>query len=478
MSQEYFPDSRQGWNTLMPKPSKKTGHRSSQRDASSKQAADGELFRIVAETATDVIITIDEQSRILFVNAAVENVFGYPPKELVGREITILMPEYLRELHRTSISRYLATGQKHISWTAAALTGLHRSGREVPLEVSFGERVRRGKRIFTGFIRDVSERHHAQEDLHQSQEKYARMIQASPDAITLRTLPERLYLEVNEGFCRMTGYTAEEVLGKTSAELNVWADPDERRGTVEKILREGEIHEEEFRFRTKAGEVRFGQLAAVRVVVGNQQCMLSVTREINARKHAEGELRRSEANFRSLVDDAPFGVLQATLDGRVLQVNPALIRMLGYDSEAEICKLNMRDIYHEPKQRERLVEENSQKKDFHNLEVQWKRRDGEVITAMLSGHRVTGTDHAPSYYEVFAEDITARRILERQLLQSQKMEAIGRLAGGIAHDFNNLLGVVLGHTEILEDYAGRDSRLRQSVEAIHNATKRASSLTM
>jgi len=138
----------------------------------------------------------------------------------------------------------------------------------------------------------------------------------------------------------------------------------------------------------------------------------------------------------------------------------------------------MRDIYHEPKQRERLVEENSQKKDFHNLEVQWKRRDGEVITAMLSGHRVTGTDHAPSYYEVFAEDITARRILERQLLQSQKMEAIGRLAGGIAHDFNNLLGVVLGHTEILEDYAGRDSRLRQSVEAIHNATKRASSLTM
>src|SRR5258707_1125622 len=190
------------------------------------------------------------------------------------------------------------------------------------------------------------------------------MIQASPDAISLRTLPERLYLEVNEGFCRMTGYTTEEVLGKTSAELNVWADPDERRSTVEKILREGEIHEEEFRFRTKAGEMRFGQLAAVRVVVRNQQCMLSVTRDITARKHAEGELRRSEANFRSLVDDAPFGVLQATL------------------------------------------------------------------------------------------------------------------AGGIAHDFNNLLGVVLGHTEILEDYAGRDSRLRQSVEAIHNATKRASSLTM
>src|SRR5258708_39805260 len=98
----------------MPKPSKKTGPRSSQRDVSSEQAADGELFRIVAETATDVIVTIDKKSRILFVNAAVENVFGYRPKELLGQEITVLMPEYLRELHRTSISRYLATGKKHI----------------------------------------------------------------------------------------------------------------------------------------------------------------------------------------------------------------------------------------------------------------------------------------------------------------------------------------------------------------------------
>src|SRR5689334_11683982 len=146
-------------------------------------------------------------------------------------------------------------------------------------------------------------------ELRQSNERYVRMIQSSPDAITLRTLPERRYLEVNEGFCRITGYTAEEVLGKTSAELNVWADPGQRRSTVEKILREGEIHEEEFRFRTKSGEIRYGQLAAVRVVVGNQECMLSVTRDITERKQGEEELRRSEANFRSLVQDAPFGIL-------------------------------------------------------------------------------------------------------------------------------------------------------------------------
>src|SRR5690349_1314271 len=319
---------------------------------------------------------------------------------------------------------------------------------------------------------------HIVAELRQSNERYVRMIQSSPDAITLRTLPERRYLEVNEGFCRMTGYTAEEVIGKTSAEIHVWADPDERGATLQKVLREGEVHEEEFRFRTKSGEIRFGQLAAVKVAVGNQQCMLSVSRDTTEKKRAEEELRRSEANFRSLVHDAPFGILKVTLEGRILQANPALVNMLGYGSEEEVCELNMeRDVYQDPKQRQRLIEEHSQKEGFHNVEVQWKRKDGNVITALLNGRRVAGPDHAQTYFEEFAEDITQRRILERQLFQSQKMEAIGRLAGGIAHDFNNLLGVVLGHTEILEEAAGQDKRLQRSVEAIHSATQRAAALT-
>lgn len=462
----------------MAKPRKKT-RPSSRARSSSKQALDGDLFRIVAETATDVIITIDEQNRILFVNPAVKNILGYGPEELLGHEVSILMPEYSRELHRAPIQQHLARGQTRISWKAALMTGLHRDGREIPLEVSFGEQVRSGTRIFTGILRDVSERRRASEELRQSREKYARMIQSSPDAVTLRTLPERRYLEINEGFTRLTGYTAEEVIGKTSAELHVWADPDQRRQTLDRILREGEVHEEEFRFRTKSGEIRYGQLAAVSLLVGDQRCMLSTTRDITERKQAEELLRRSEANFRSLVQDAPFGILRATLDGEILHANPALVSMLGYDSEAELSRLNLeRDIYCDPQQRQHLIEENAQKDDFHNVEVQWKRKDGKAITVLLSGHRVAGSDHRPAYYEIFAEDITSRRTLERQLLQSQKMEAIGRLAGGIAHDFNNLLGVVLGHVEILEKQTARDAVLRKSVEAINGATQRAAALTM
>ena len=457
----------------MAKPRKKSPRRPRQAKTSAGHPLNGDLFRIVAETATDIIVTIDERNRILFINSAVEKVLGYPAKELVGREITILMPGYLK-----AMDKYIAAGQRYMPWTVAAMTGLHRTGREVPLEVSIGEQLHSGEHIFTGILRDISGRQRIEEELRQSNEKYARMIQSSPDAITLRTLPERRYIEVNEGFCRMTGYAPEEVIGKTSSELNVWADPDQRGVTLQKVLREGEVHEEEFRFRTKSGEIRFGQLAAVTVAVGNQQCMLSVSRDITERKRAEEELRRSEADFRSLVHDSPFGILKVTLEGRILQANPALVNMLGYESEEDLCARNMeRDVYHEPKQRQRLVEENSQKEGFHNVEVQWKRKDGNIITALLNGRRVAGPDPAQTYYEVFAEDITQRRILERQLFQSQKMEAIGRLAGGIAHDFNNLLGVILGHTEILEESAGRDRRLQRSVEAIQSATQRAAALT-
>src|SRR5262249_18698524 len=96
-------------------------------------------FRTLAETASDAIITIDESGYIVFVNPAVEKVFGHAPRDLIGRDLTMLMPEYLRHLHRAGFARYQETGKKHISWAAVELPGLHQSGREIPLELSFGE---------------------------------------------------------------------------------------------------------------------------------------------------------------------------------------------------------------------------------------------------------------------------------------------------------------------------------------------------
>ena len=117
-----------------------------------------ESSRIIAETASDAIITIDTNSTILFVNPAAENIFGYSHDEMIGANLTMLMPEYLRHLHRQGLNNYITTGRKHISWNAVELPGLHKSGKEITLELSFGEFNQNGMRFFTGIARDISKR--------------------------------------------------------------------------------------------------------------------------------------------------------------------------------------------------------------------------------------------------------------------------------------------------------------------------------
>lgn len=128
-------------------------------------------FRTLAETASDAIITIDEDSTIIFVNAAAENVFGHTVAEMLGRELTLLMPEYLRHLHKAGFEKYVETGRRHLSWRAIELPGLHKSGREIPMEISFGEFTKNNNRFFTGVARDITERKRAEESLRRSREE-------------------------------------------------------------------------------------------------------------------------------------------------------------------------------------------------------------------------------------------------------------------------------------------------------------------
>lgn len=121
--------------------------------------------RIIAETASDAIITIDERSQILFVNRAATKIFGYATDEMLGAELTMLMPDYLRHVHRAGLKTYLETGNKHISWDTIRLPGLHKDGHEIPLELSFGEFLRDGQRFFTGIARDITERERVEKRL-------------------------------------------------------------------------------------------------------------------------------------------------------------------------------------------------------------------------------------------------------------------------------------------------------------------------
>jgi PAS domain S-box-containing protein len=127
-----------------------------------------EQYRVVVETLNDAIVTIDEDSTILIANRATERVFGYSSGELRGRSLTELMPERLRPLHVEALGRYMVSLKQRIRWDRLELTGLHKAGHEIPLEVSFGDHMQSGRRCFTGVLRDVSERKHWERELQDS----------------------------------------------------------------------------------------------------------------------------------------------------------------------------------------------------------------------------------------------------------------------------------------------------------------------
>jgi len=195
-----------------------------------------------------------------------------------------------------------------------------------------------------------------------------------------------------------------------------------------------------------------------------------------ALRSAQEELRRSEVNFRSLVTHAPYGICRCDFTGKLLDANPALLSMLGYSTVQELVGTHLGALYEDTQRWFDLADHLRTTIPFNGLIVEWKRKDGTVTVVRVSGRAVSNGIKGTTF-ELFAEDVTERRALEQQLRQSQKMEAIGRLAGGIAHDFNNLLMVISGYSEFLLDRLGPEPTLRNPAQEISNAAARASSLT-
>ncbi len=195
------------------------------------------------------------------------------------------------------------------------------------------------------------------------------------------------------------------------------------------------------------------------------------------RLRVEESLRNSERHFRELVENATFGICSASVPGRFLQVNAALVRMLGYESKDELVGLSPLAVYLHVEDHARVIDEYTKTGRVSGLEVEWKRKDGSRIVACLSVHGVSDKTGALQGLEIFVEDVTEQRALEKQLHHAQKFEAIGQLAGGIAHDFNNVIGAVMGWAELGGEQAKGDARLAGYFNKIHSQAKRAAGLT-
>jgi len=189
------------------------------------------------------------------------------------------------------------------------------------------------------------------------------------------------------------------------------------------------------------------------------------------------DLARSESQYRSLVNNAPYGIFRFNESGRFEAVNPALVEILGYDSAQLLVQLGSYvELFQESNEHQSVMDE-LQRTGYVVDEVFWQRKDGKPLKVRLQCRKVTGESFDTPSYEGIVEDLSEQSSLEEQLRQSQKMEAIGRLAGGIAHDFNNLLTVINGYTGMLiETLSPKDPR-RADAERVKTASERAAALT-
>jgi len=195
-----------------------------------------------------------------------------------------------------------------------------------------------------------------------------------------------------------------------------------------------------------------------------------------ARAEAESEVRRAEARYRSILQNAAFGIYLTDTDGRFLVVNPALAEMLGYADVEELLERRVQEVYEDPRTYLSILRSCENDGGAERWEVGWRRRDGSRISVRVTGSTFLSADGVRSY-EVIAEDVTQHRALEAQFRQAQKMQAIGRLAGGVAHDFNNLLTVINGEARFLLEDLPEGHRTRGSAEEILASGERAAALT-
>ncbi len=207
------------------------------------------------------------------------------------------------------------------------------------------------------------------------------------------------------------------------------------------------------------------------------ELMVAVGSALAHAEHVRNRLRVSEERYRMLVDNSPQGIFCTTTDGRFLNANPALVRMLGFQSETEVLAIDIaKELYVEPAARDRARGILADRDELDGFETEWRRKDGTRLRVALYARKVRSEAGEVTMYQGVAVDVTERHRLDQRLRQGERLEALGRLAGGVAHDFNNLLTVIRGAAELtlhVEDTAQRE----QCIAEVLDATDRAAQLT-
>ena len=397
---------------------------------------ESEVNRAILNTVLDGIITINSDATVVSFNPSAERIFGYSKSEVIGKNVNMLMPEPYHSEHNSYLNNYLTTGVKKVIGLGREVRGRKKDGSEFPLDLAVSEMLVDGRRMFTGIIRDITEKKKAEEAVS----RLAAIVESSTDAIIGKTLEGNIF-SWNAGAERMYGYKAEEVIGRHISVIV----PPERMGELNRnldALRRGESvgSYETVRVRKDGSLLSISlTISPLKDPAGRVTGFSAIARDVTENKRVEAGLRESEAKFRTLSEGALIGIYLIQ-DMRYVYVNPEFADMLGY-SRAELTGMeNMLECVY-PDQREPArqgIEKILNGQESIGYQGSWLRKDGDSVE--VEGKAAFTIFNGRPAIIGTALDVSQRKYLEKQRADFLAM---------ITHDFKSPLTSILGNAELI-----------------------------
>ena len=284
-----------------------------------------EKYHSLIEHSNDGIVFIEE-GQIQYCNSKMFEISGYTTEELYGKPVTdFIVPEHKENVAETYRKR--VAGLKVPETYEADI--ISKGGGTVHTEISAKVFYFRQKLVDIAVVRDITERKKMDEALRQSEEMFSLAFRDSPNLMLITSLEEGRIIEANDTYCRTAGYTREELIGRSTLEMNLWHDPEQRKALMESLKTRDSFFNVEAKFQQKLGDIRTTYLSMSKIILKNEPCLISIAVDVTERKRAEEALQESEERFRALFETMAQGVVYQDAEGKIISANPAAERVLG-----------------------------------------------------------------------------------------------------------------------------------------------------
>jgi len=430
-----------------------------------------ELFRTVIEASKDAMIVINQKGIITIFNPAAEEIFKRKKEEMKGQPLDLLMPEQYRDLHKKYVKEFFTRGSPSGAiGKTLELPALRSDGTVFFIELSLSTALIKNEKFVLSVIRDIEERKKSEEELRKSREFLNNIINAIDDPIFVKDENHKWVL-LNDAACRLMGYSREELLGKRDYEIFPKEQADVFREKDMAVIEPGEINinEEEITWQKRIRTISTKKSVFTDSVTG-KKFIAGTIRDITDRKKAEEERHR----LATAIEHAAESVIITDKEATIQYVNPAYKKITGYRRNEIIGKKF--NILQKGKHNESFYEDmwETIKNGFvwsgHFINT---KKDGTPYEVEISISPIRDSNKNIISYVAVKRDITKEMKLQKEMRQSQKMEALGTLAGGIAHDFNNMITAIMGYTEVMHNYKVNRIEVDAYLEKILKVCKRA-----